>query len=81
MSSAAVQIYAPGGWGIHAAKKVASASGEGVQQQEQEEEIDAQDENIEEKDDALKENDNGSGSAEEPQKAEWQLFILQHQTS
>ena len=81
MSSAAVQIYAPGGWGIHAVKRVSSASsGDGAQQQEQEGHTDAQEENSDEQS-AQKDDGTDSGSAEEPQKSEWQLFILQHQSS
>lgn len=80
MSSAAVQIYAPGGWGIHAVKRVSSATGEGAEQQEQEGKTDTQEDTGEE--DTRKNDDgNGGGYAEEPQKSEWQLFILQHQSS
>ena len=77
MSNGVVQIYAPGGWGLHAVKRVSSASVEGAQQQEQEEHTDAQEENG----GAQKDEGTGSGSAGEPQKSEWQLFILQHQSS
>ena len=68
MSSAAVQIYAPGGWGIHAVKRVTNV--EEAQKQEKEEQVQEQ---------SVKEDDN-NGNAEELQKSEWQLFILQHQS-
>jgi len=68
MSSAAVQIYAPGGWGIHAVKRVTNV--EEAQKQEKEEQVQEQ---------TVKKDDK-NGNAEELQKSEWQLFILQHQS-
>ena len=77
MSNGVVQIYAPGGWGLHAVKRVSSAGGQRSQQQEQDEQAGASEENG----GAQKDEGTGSGNAEEPQKSEWQLFILQHQSS
>ena len=77
MSNGVVQIYAPGGWGLHAVKRVSSAGGQRSQQQEQDEQAGASEENG----GAQKDEGTGSDNAEEPQKSEWQLFILQHQSS
>lgn len=88
MSSTTVQIYAPGGWGIHAVKRIVDIDGAHQNQQGKEEtdtdsagdnegDKDEQDEQDEQDEDDT--NDSGdNGNSQESQKSEWQLFILQH---
>ena len=93
MSSTTVQIYAPGGWGIHAVKRVVDIDGAHQKQQgkeqtdtdsagdkdERDEDERDEDEQDEDEQDEDDTNDSGDdGNSQEPMKSEWQLFILQH---
>jgi len=82
MSSTTVQIYAPGGWGIHAVKRVANV--DGAHQEHQEKEHKGAGSEGDNEGDKEKEDDQSDGgddrNAQDPQNSEWQLFILQHQS-
>jgi hypothetical protein len=80
MSSTTVQIYAPGGWGIHAVKRIVDVDGAHQKQQGKEQiDTDSAGDNEGDKEERDDTNDSGDdGNSQEPQKSEWQLFILQH---